>query len=144
MVHVVCELLQETVDVLNAVGGTEGSTKHRHQSQSMQCQRLFHAFLQTMEGGLVRQFQFRFERIQGFLGRVVGRFGVGCFQLAADAGLLTLGQIGLDVLALVILAAPPAGSSQSGRSNRQNGAHRRPIPARVDANEVQCATQEEK
>jgi hypothetical protein len=100
MPHVVCQLLQETVDVLNAVGGAQGSTKHRHQSESMQRQRLFHAFLQTVEGGLVGQFQFRFECIQGSSGCVVGRLGVGGLQLAADAGLLTLGQVGLDVLRL--------------------------------------------
>ncbi len=43
MPHVVCQLLQETVDVLNAVGGTEGSTEHRHPSQSRQRQRPFNA-----------------------------------------------------------------------------------------------------
>ncbi len=33
-----------------------------------------------MDLHLVRQFQFRFERIQSFFGGIVGRLGVGCTQ----------------------------------------------------------------
>ena len=71
--HIVCELPQETVDVLDAVGGAEGSLEHWYQSQAMQREGLFQAFLEAVEGRLVPQLQARFERFQRGLGFRVRR-----------------------------------------------------------------------
>ena len=111
-------VLQAAVDRFNGIGCFQTHSQVIKNPQPMEREGLFHPLLEAVQGGLIHQFQARFERVQRRLGRRVGRFAIGRLHLATDAGLLALGQVGHDVLALVILAALYAGMPLEHRHHR--------------------------